>query len=138
MMRLDELSTPSVLVDLERLERNLRSMQSACDAHGVELWPHLKTHKMVAVAQRQLALGARGLTCAKLGEAEAMLLSGAQRLFIAYPLVDVRLAQRLAALAARIPELRLAVTSEEQAEALDQLVSHAGLKLPVMMALDAF
>ena len=133
---LDELSTPLVLVDRTRVAANIRSMQAVCDAHLVELRPHIKTHKMVAVARQQLEAGARGLTCAKLGEAEAMLPSGVRSLFIAHSLVDVRLAPRLAAVAAQVPDLRLAATSEEQVVALAQLAARAGLKATVMMALD--
>ncbi|MEO6874362.1 MAG: alanine racemase [Opitutaceae bacterium] len=136
MPHLDELSTPVVLVDRTRVAANIRSMQATCDAHGVELRPHIKTHKMVAVAKQQLEAGARGLTCAKLGEAEAMLPSGVQSLFIAHSLVDIRLAPRLAALAERVPDLRVAATSEEQVEVLERLVAAAGLTLPVMLALD--
>lgn len=136
MPTLDELSTPVVLADRNRIAANIRSMQAVCDAHGVELRPHIKTHKMVAVARQQLAAGARGLTCAKLGEAEAMLPSGVQSLFVAHSLVDLRLAPRLTALADKIPDLRVAATSEEQVAALDALVARAGLKLTVMMALD--
>lgn len=136
MTMLDELPTPSVLVGRERVERNIRSMQDVCDAHGVELWPHIKTHKMVAIAQRQLAAGARGLTCAKLGEAEAMLPSGVQRLFIAHSLVDLRQASRLASLADRLTELRVAATSPAQAEALVRLSQQAGRRMLVMMAVD--
>ena len=69
---IDTLQTPSILVDRLRLDANIRSMQAACDTHGIELRPHIKTHKMVAVARRQLEAGARGLTCAKLGEAEVL------------------------------------------------------------------
>lgn len=67
------LPTPSILIDEERLMRNIHQMQAHCDQHKVALWPHIKTHKMVEIARRQLAAGAQGLTCAKLGEAEALL-----------------------------------------------------------------
>ncbi|MDB6167610.1 MAG: hypothetical protein JWM88_474 [Verrucomicrobia bacterium] len=136
MSTLDELSTPLVLADRGRIAANIRSMQAVCDAHRVELRPHIKTHKMVAVARQQLEAGAQGLTCAKLGEAEAILPSGVRSLFIAHSLVDPRLARRLAAVAARVDDLRVAVTSEDQAAALDRMLASAGLKLKVMMALD--
>lgn len=133
---IDELPTPSVLLDRARMDRNIRAMQAACDAAGVKLWPHIKTHKMVEAARRQLAAGAEGLTCAKLGEAEAMLPSGVRRIFIAHSLVDVRAAPRLAALAARLDELRVAATSPAQAEALGRVAAAAGCPLVVMLAVD--
>lgn len=131
------LPTPAVLVDRLRLERNLRAMQRACDDHGVELRPHMKTHKMVEVARRQLAGGARGLTCAKLSEAEAMLPSGVREIFLAHSLVDPGKAPRLAALADRLGDLRVAVTSEAQFEALAAVATAADRPLGVMLAVDA-
>ncbi|MBL9210350.1 MAG: alanine racemase [Opitutaceae bacterium] len=133
---IDALQTPSVLIDLRRLEGNIRTMQAACDEYGVELRPHLKTHKMVEVARRQLAAGARGLTCAKLGEAEAMLPSGVRQMFVAHSLVDPLQAPRIAALADRLDELQLAVTSEAQAEAFLNVAQKVGRKIPVFMAVD--
>jgi D-serine deaminase-like pyridoxal phosphate-dependent protein len=136
MANLDDLLTPAVLIDRGRLQNNIRSMQRVCDEHRVELRPHIKTHKMVAVARLQLAAGARGLTCAKLGEAEALLPSGTRRVFIAHSLTDPRQAPRIAALAEQLDELRVAGTSEAQVEALAQLARFAGRRLLMMMALD--
>ncbi len=101
MPTLATLPTPSILVDRVKLAANIREMQAVCDAHDVELRPHMKTHKMVAVARQQLAAGARGLTCAKLGEAEAMLPSGVREIFVAHSLVDPGQAPRIAALTHR-------------------------------------
>ena len=84
MATLETLSTPAVVIDRSRMLANIRQMQATCDAHGIELRPHIKTHKMTAIAREQLATGARGLTCAKLGEAEVMLPSGARELFVAH------------------------------------------------------
>ncbi len=133
---LHDLETPRVVVDLDRLERNLKRVQERCNRHGVELWPHIKTHKMVQVARRQLELGARGLTCAKIGEAEAMLPSGVRRIFIAHSIVDPRSAQRLASLASQLDELVLAVTSAEQARALETVLASVDLTVSIMQAVD--
>lgn len=133
---MDSLPTPSILIDRPRLLANLRRLQSHCDRHGVELRPHIKTHKMVAVAREQLAAGARGLTCAKIGEAEAMLPSGVRSVFIAHSLVDPRQAPRLAALADQLDDLRVAVTSELHFEALERLAGLVGRRLRVMLAVD--
>ena len=133
---LNELLTPCMLVDRERLQRNIRRMQDACDAHGVELWPHVKTHKTVEIAAMQLAAGAKGLVCSKIGEAEALLASGVRRLFIAHSVVDVLNAPRLNSLFGRLDELILAVTILPQAEALEQVLDAADLTLPVFLAVD--
>ncbi|MCW5549427.1 MAG: alanine racemase [Opitutaceae bacterium] len=131
-----EQATPCVLLDRRKLEANIASMQATCRTHGVELRPHIKTHKMVEVARRQLAAGAAGLTCAKLGEAEAMLPSGVRSLFVAHSLVDHAQAPRIAALGDRLDDFRVAVTSEVHAPALTQVARAAGRKLAVMMAVD--
>lgn len=136
MASLASLATPAILVDRDRLDANIADMQRHCSAHHVELRPHIKTHKLVEVARRQLAAGAAGLTCAKLGEAEAMLAAGPQSLFVAHSLVDPGQAARVAALTERIPDFRVAVTSEVHAPALAKVAAAAGRRLAVMMAVD--
>ncbi len=136
-MTVDDLPSPSTLVLAPQLEHNLRVTQSACDAAGIELRPHIKTHKMVPIARRQLELGARGLTCAKLGEAEAMLASGVREIFLAHSLVDLRQAGRIAALVDQLDDFRVAVTSEAHAEALIALAARVGRPLRAMMAIDS-
>lgn len=131
-----ELTTPAVLVDRVRTERNIRAMQAHCDAHGVELRPHVKTHKMIEIARRQVAAGAKGLVAAKLGEAEALLQAQPKEFFIAYSLVDPAQAPRVAALAEQLSELRVAATSADQATALERVAKKAGRRLGVMMAVD--
>ncbi len=135
-MTIHELPTPCVLVDRDRVQQHLQAMQAVCSTHGVELRPHIKTHKMVAVARQQLAAGAAGLTCAKLSEAEAILPSGVKRMFVAHSLVDPQQAGRIAALAERLEELRVACTSAAHLEALVALARKVGRRLEVMMAID--
>lgn len=136
MTTIHDLATPSILVRYSALEAHLATLQQACDAGGVELRPHIKTHKMVACARRQLELGAKGLTCAKLSEAEAMLPSGVREIFIAHSLVDPRQAGRIAALVDQLDELRLAVTSEAQLEPFLALMDKVDRDLPVMLAVN--
>lgn len=134
---LNELATPAVVIDIDRMQRNILRMQEHCNRYGVQLWPHIKTHKMVEVARMQLEAGATGLTCAKLGEAEALLPSGVKRAFIAHSLIDPLLAPRIRALADQLDELVLAVTSLKQAPYLEKVLAAAGCKLPVMLAIDS-
>ena len=88
-MRVEELDTPCLVVDLERMERNLRDMADAAQRAGVGLRPHGKTHKSPELAKRQMALGAIGLTLAKIGEAEVFAEGGLAEVetLIAYPIV---------------------------------------------------
>ena len=69
-MKITSLRTPCVLIDQRRLERNINRMQQAAEAGGKRLRPHAKTHKSPDLALTQMARGAVGICCAKLGEAE--------------------------------------------------------------------
>ncbi len=95
------LDTPAVVVDLDRLERNLQRWQAHCDRVGLANRPHVKTHRSVEIAQRQLALGAAGVTCQKLGEAEVMADAGITDILVPYNIVGAEKLERLGALAAR-------------------------------------
>jgi D-serine deaminase-like pyridoxal phosphate-dependent protein len=89
-----EVETPAAAVDLDRLERNLTRWQEYCDEWRLANRPHVKTHKCVEIARRQVALGAVGLTCQTLAEAEAMADAGLDDLLITYNLVgEARLAR---------------------------------------------
>ena len=75
-MSIDELETPVPVIDIDIVDRNLRRWQERCDAIGIANRPHIKTHKLVALARYQIALGAKGITVQKLGEAEVMVAGG--------------------------------------------------------------
>jgi D-serine deaminase-like pyridoxal phosphate-dependent protein len=100
-MRIEQLETRVPVIDLDRVEHNLAKMQAYCDSHGLRLRPHIKTHKMPALAHRQVELGAVGITCQKLGEAEVMVEAGLDDILISYPLIGPAKALRLAELARR-------------------------------------
>ena len=70
------LDTPALLVDLDVMEFNIARIVATCRAHGVAWRPHSKAHKTPEIAQMQIAAGAIGVTCAKLGEAEVMAAAG--------------------------------------------------------------
>ena len=96
-----EVDTPAVVVDLDRLDRNLERWQRHCDAVGLANRPHVKAHKSVEIARRQVALGARGITCQKLGEAEIMADAGIGDILIPYNLLGESKLRRLRTLAER-------------------------------------
>ena len=106
---LAEVETPVAVVDLDRLEANLRDLQSYADAHGIALWPHTKTHKSPEIGMLQLELGAGGLTVAKTGEAQVFRDAGATRLLVHYPPIGEAKWERLAQLAAEGLDLTVAV-----------------------------
>jgi D-serine deaminase-like pyridoxal phosphate-dependent protein len=89
------------VVDVDRLDRNLRRWQDECDRLGLANRPHMKTHRSVEIARRQLELGAVGLTCQKLGEAETMVDAGFDDVLIPYNVVGSQKLERLAELLRR-------------------------------------
>src|SRR5256885_4575236 len=82
------LNTPVLVVDREALDRNIARMAEYARARGIALRPHAKTHKSVDIARRQVAAGALGVCCAKLGEAEALADGGIASLLLTSPVVS--------------------------------------------------
>jgi len=131
-----DLPTPSVLVDLDVLERNVARMQERARAAGVRLRPHAKTHKSPEVGRMQLAAGAAGLTLAKTSEAEVFADLGFDDLFLGYPIVGADKARRLLALSDRI-RLAVGVDSVEGAQSLAGVFHAAGRRLRVLLKIDS-
>ena len=77
----EDLPTPSLILDSEIFDQNLRRMAEHSKATGLKLRPHVKIHKSVDVARRQLGLGAIGLTTATIAESELMSSSGLKGVF---------------------------------------------------------
>ena len=134
-MRAEELDTPVAVVDLERLEANIARFQAYLASHGIANRPHIKTHKIPQIAHMQLAAGAVGITCQKIGEAEVMADAGVEDIFIPYNLLGAAKLGRLAALARRA---RLSVTADSAvvARGLSAAMAGAGLELPVLVECD--
>lgn len=132
---LDELDTPSVVIDLDIVERNVRRWQERCDRLGLANRPHIKTHKLVALARHQIAEGARGITCQKLAEAEVMADAGVEDILITYNILGAHKLSRLAGLARRC---RMAVVADGAPviEGLSAAMAAAGLTLDVAVECD--
>lgn len=129
MPTLDELPTPALLVDLDRLEANLRRMQERCDRLGVALRPHVKTHKCLEVGRMQRELGARGITVATLEEARAFAAGGFDDLTWAFPLIPGRLAEAIE-LARRVT-LRLTLDTPEALAEVRRAAEEASREAPL-------
>jgi len=117
MSRIDDLPTPALLLDLDKLEANLRWMADRTRRLGVALRPHIKTHKCVEIARRQVELGAGGLTVSTLYEAGVFADHGFSDLTWAFPLIPSRLAEAVD-LAQRV-DLGLVIDSPEALSALE-------------------
>lgn len=112
-----DLATPALLIDRAALERNIAAMAAFATEQGVALRPHAKTHKSGAIARRQIAAGAAGICCAKLGEAEALAADGVSNIHLTSPVVAPGAIARLAALADKIA-LSVVVDHPDNAAAL--------------------
>ena len=131
-----KLATPALVLDLDAFERNLARMAEHCRTAGLALRPHAKTHKSLAVAKAQIAAGAIGICCAKLGEAEAMAEGGIDSILITSPVVAAQGIARLMALDAKISDLMVVIDNPLNAEALAAAAAEAGRSLKVLVDLD--
>ncbi len=101
-MRVEELDTPALILDLDSFEENLKRYQEYFDSHAIGLRPHIKTHKCVAMAHMQLKQGAIGITCQKVSEAEVMVAGGLDGdVLIPFNVIGRQKLERLMALASR-------------------------------------
>lgn len=134
-MRIEELETPCVVIDLDRVEANLKRAQDYADKAGLRLRPHVKTHKLPRFALRQMELGAAGITCQKLGEAEAMADAGLRDIFLPYNILGAAKLDRLHGLHGRVI---LSVTADSAVTVAGYAArfTDAGHPLPVLVECD--
>lgn len=118
----ERLNTPALLIELDALERNIQQMARLAEAKGIRLRPHAKTHKSADIAMRQIAAGAVGVCCAKLGEAEALAAEGVSSILITSPVVTIPGMRRLAALNKELKELIVVVDHPDNARLLAKSV----------------
>src|ERR1700749_35039 len=96
-----EYGTPIAVIDMDKVERNIARVQKAIEAAGVANRPHIKKHKSPMLAKMQIAAGAKGITCQKIGEAEVMADAGIDNILVSYNLIGEEKMARLAALQAK-------------------------------------
>ena len=135
--RLDGVATPSVLLDEERLDANIAAMAALVAGRGLLLRPHVKTHKSVEIAARQVAAGASGITVATISEAEVFAAAGFAGIFIAYPLwLDRDMGARLRRVAERVP-LLVGVDSASGAKQLAEATRGLTDRVSVLVEVDS-
>ena len=127
-----DIDTPALVLDIGLVERNLATMAAAARDLGKQLRPHLKTHKTPLLARRQLEGGAVGVSAAKLGEVEAMILGGVEDILLTTETVGQRKIARLLALS-RHANLINVVDDAEAAAALSAAFEREGRALDVLV-----
>jgi D-serine deaminase-like pyridoxal phosphate-dependent protein len=130
-----DYGTPALVIDMDRVERNIARIQKVCDAAGVNNRPHIKTHKSPLIAKMQIAAGAKGITCQKLGEAEIMADAGIDDILISYNLIGDEKMARLAALQAKA-KITVAADSAFVIEGLKDAPAISGIPLHVVIECD--
>jgi D-serine deaminase-like pyridoxal phosphate-dependent protein len=133
-----DVDTPALVLDLDRFEANVARMQDAAARYGVRVRPHAKSHKCAEIARRQLAAGAVGICCQKVGEAEVFLARGIGNVLISNEVVGERKLRRLAALAGEHRGARLGVCVDDAhvAAQLGALCAAVDARLDVYVELD--
>ena len=127
-----ELDTPVLLIDLDIMESNIQKMANYFSKINTELRPHVKTHKTPIISHKQIAAGAIGVTCAKLGEAEAIVHSGIRDVLIANQIVGSHKIARLINLA-KHSDIMIAVDNVENVHTISEAASEKGVMIRVLI-----
>ena len=131
-MHKTELDTPALLIDLDRMEANIETMANYFSTVNADLRPHVKTHKTPIIAHKQIAAGAIGVTCAKLGEAEAVIHAGIRDVLIANQIVGTQKIARLINLA-KHSEIMVAVDNSENVQAISAAAAAKGATVRMLV-----
>ncbi len=135
-MTREDIPTPALLLDLDRFERNLARMAAHVRGAGKALRPHAKTHRCPEIARRQIAAGALGVACAKLGEAEVMAACGIGGLLITTEIVSASGVARLVRLCAVAPDTMVVVDHPDNVRALAEAAAAVGVVIDVLVDVD--
>ncbi|RKU20386.1 alanine racemase [Candidatus Poribacteria bacterium] len=131
-MHKTELDTPALLIDLDKMEANIATMANYFSTVNADLRPHVKTHKTPIIAHKQIAAGAIGVTCAKLGEAEAVIHAGIRDVLIANQVVGAQKIARLINLA-KHSEIMVAVDNAENVQAISEAAAAKGATVRMLI-----
>ena len=134
-MRLDQVDTPALILDLDAFEANLDRLAATLDGTGVRLRAHAKTHKSPVIAHLQIARGAIGQCVQKVAEAEVMAWGGVPDIIVTNQVVGAPKLARLAALA-RITRIAVCADDGRQLASLEEVAAAAGVRIPVLVEID--
>lgn len=131
-MHKTELDTPALLIDLDKMESNIQTMADYFTTVNAVLRPHLKTHKTPMLAHKQIAAGAIGITCAKLGEAEAVIHAGIRDVLIANQIIGRQKIARLVNLAKQ-SEIMVAVDNAQNVTDISAAAAAKGVTVRILI-----
>jgi D-serine deaminase-like pyridoxal phosphate-dependent protein len=137
-MHYTELDTPALALDLDVLEKNISDLQRECDRLEINLRVHTKNHKTPEIARLQVAAGAKGIVCQKLGEAEVMVEGGLDDILIPYNIVGRPKVERLTRLIKQDKAIiTVAADSVTTVEGLNAQAVQDGCTIRVIVEMDA-
>jgi D-serine deaminase-like pyridoxal phosphate-dependent protein len=131
--RIADLSTPRPIIDEDRLAANISRAQAYMNQHGLNFRPHIKTHKIPALAAEQVAAGAKGINCQKITEAEVFAAAGFEDILITFNILGPEKTERLAALNERISDLKVVADS---VTTVDQLSARFATRKPLAVLVE--
>jgi len=130
------METPYIVIEEAVVEQNIERMAKIGKENGVQLRPHIKTHKLPYIAKKQLAAGAIGITVATISEAEVMASEGIRDIFVAYPIVTESKAEQVIQLKQKLSNLIVGVDSIVGANILQKVAKEHHEKLQVRLEID--
>jgi D-serine deaminase-like pyridoxal phosphate-dependent protein len=130
-----DLDTPALLVDLDKMERNIGKMATICQKSGISWRPHTKGNKTPAIAHKLLDAGAIGITCAKLGEAEVMAAAGIKDILVANQVVGKLKMDRLVNLQ-RHSNVMVCVDNPVHVQMISKAAEEVGVSVRVLVEVD--
>lgn len=135
-MQIDNLDTPIVVIDLDRVEANITKIQSYCNKHNINLRPHIKTHKLPSMAYKQLRAGASGITCQKISEATVMAAAGIEDILLSYNIIGKNKIEPLARLAKQT-KLAIAIDNELALSTIAQAAKLAKKEIKILVEFES-
>ena len=135
VVHIDDLDTPALVVDLDRMENNIKRMVKFTGECGVELRPHAKTHKVPEIAKMQIQAGSRGVCLQKTSEVEVFADNGIEDIFLTNEVVALQKMEKLAEIAQKI-HLGVAVDDMDVARSMRRIFKNAGSEIDVYVDID--
>ena len=137
MTTVTDLETPAVTVRLDIMDGNIARVHGHLARHGIANRPHIKTHKIPALGKRQMAAGAVGITCQKLGEVEVFADAGvADDVLLTFNVIGRAKTERLAALARRLRRLAVVFDNDVVARGLSEAAREHRVDIPFLVECD--
>lgn len=136
-MKIDELQTPAILINLDSVEHNLKKYDTLAKQNGKQIWPMVKTHKSTELAKMQKEFGCTGFLCGNLDEAEALVNMGMDNIMYAYPVATDVSIDRVIKLAKSCDNFYVRLDGAEAAELLNKAAAGAGIVIKYTLIIDS-